>query len=165
MNKAEREKKLKILLPVLIIISGFVWLPNFQRKPSKEGQSNITKKKTASDSYDLTALIASSSQNIQKQKSSFQDWGRNPFMVEGWEPTIQDEGKITEEIPVEEIIPESKIVLNGIFWNKKKPGALINDEVVGIGTRLNNFTVINISPESVMINDGEKEMILKMRKY
>ena len=50
---------------------------------------------------------------------------------------------------------QSRVVLTGILWDKDNPLAIIDDNVVKIGERVGNKTVIDIKRDRVILSDGE----------
>lgn len=52
--------------------------------------------------------------------------------------------------------------LQGISWDEKKPQALIGGEIVKEGDTLGNSKVIKINKDSVLLNDGTKDLELKL---
>ena len=78
-------------------------------------------------------------------KTNFNFWGRNPFAP--------------EQAPVE---AAAKLVLNGIMWDEKRPLAIIDNEVVGIGSKIGEHTVKDIKKDSVTLNDGANDLELRL---
>ncbi|MCA9404945.1 MAG: hypothetical protein KC684_00260 [Candidatus Omnitrophica bacterium] len=170
MDRGAREKKLKILLPVLIVISIFVWLPNFQGGAKKTGSlTNFSDQDGAENIEDLFAKISLYSTDEKKQLSSFEDWGKNPFVTENWiaERALQTQEALPEgmgDAGPQRIDQGQNIVLNGIFWNSQKPSALINNEVLGVGMQLNGYKVVKITRKTVVVDDGVNVLELRMQE-
>lgn len=57
----------------------------------------------------------------------------------------------------------SGVLLEGIVYDKANPMALINNQVVKIGSRVGINTVINIKQNSVILNDGTKDFELRLK--
>lgn len=78
-------------------------------------------------------------------KTTFSSWGRNPFLLEPAAVNVFE-----------------KLVLNGILWDEKEPMAIINDEVVKIGDKAGGSTIVGITQNKVILNDGieNSELIL-----
>jgi len=95
------------------------------------------------------------------KRSEFASWGRSPFVP----PTVPKETKAEALVP--QIVPkETKaevLNLSGIMWHKKNPQALINGAIVGIGGRVGKNTVVNITRESVILNDGARNFRLRLK--
>jgi hypothetical protein len=53
------------------------------------------------------------------------------------------------------------LTLSGIFYDTKKPLALINDEMVSEGQIIDGKRVIKITPNEVILTDQEREYRLK----
>lgn len=78
-------------------------------------------------------------------KTDFIAWGRNPF--------------VQKESPGAKV---SKLVLGGIMWNVENPKAMINNEIVGIGDKVGGNTVVDIKKNSVTVNDGTEDFVLRL---
>jgi hypothetical protein len=52
--------------------------------------------------------------------------------------------------------------LDGIVWDKKSPKAMIGGVIVGVGERIGEYSIIGITPDSVILTDGENEIKLKL---
>jgi len=50
------------------------------------------------------------------------------------------------------------IALSGILWDDKAPKAVINGEIVGIGDKINKYSVVDIDRNTVTLNDGTKDI-------
>ena len=53
--------------------------------------------------------------------------------------------------------------LNGIMYTPTSPQAIINDTIVTEGDMVSGFSVVKISPESVMVSSGEEEFELELQ--
>jgi hypothetical protein len=53
--------------------------------------------------------------------------------------------------------------VGGIIWDAESPRALINEEVVEKGDKIGQYTVKEIRQESVILNDGVKDLELKLQ--
>lgn len=87
-------------------------------------------------------------------------WGqRNPFEA------IPADQKIVKK-KQDKTRDRSAVVydLTGIFWNEQKPSAIINDLVVDIGSVVGLSTVKEIRPEEVVLFDGAKDIVLRLRQ-
>ncbi|MFA6358223.1 MAG: hypothetical protein WCY09_06125 [Candidatus Omnitrophota bacterium] len=58
---------------------------------------------------------------------------------------------------------QSGVALTGILWDKNKPLAIIDGEVVKIGQRVGDKTLIEIKRDRVILSDGEtlSEVVLE----
>lgn len=104
-----------------------------------ENKSNITSS---------SADIAKAAPSIESNKSELK-------------PSIKTEPEKTIKpriIPTK--FPDLK--LNGIFYQKTKPSAIINGKTVYIGEEINGVKVISIEPESVTVQFEDEKRILKM---
>lgn len=56
----------------------------------------------------------------------------------------------------------SPMLLSGILWDEKNPSAIINGRIVGIGDKVDGNTVVSIKQDSVILNDGISDFILRL---
>ena len=74
-------------------------------------------------------------------------WGRDPFVLQ------------------ESTAPERvSLKLMGITAgdDKRKAMAVINDDIVTVGSKVGNYKVVQINKHEVVLNDGTKDTVLKM---
>ena len=79
------------------------------------------------------------------KRSKFTSWKRNPF-------TLQKTSSKAFK----------GLVLSGIMWDKGKPLAIINGEIVKIGDNVSGNIVVDIKQDRVILNDGIKDFELKL---
>ncbi len=77
------------------------------------------------------------------KRSNYSSWGRNPFLLQ-----------------VTPIRTFGGLILNGIMWDKKNPLAIINEEIVKIGDKVDGNTVVGIEQDRAILNDGNKNIEL-----
>ena len=127
----------KAILAVLALIAVFVWY---------NGLKSFSKQKTNAPSGDMEA--SSSRQEIkQKKRSGHKEWGRDPFMV--------------TQTPVSS---SSALALDGIVYDEKDSYVLINNQLLHIGDEVNGNRVVDIQQDTVILNDGNKNIELKLEQ-
>ena len=141
MNK---ERKLKIALPILIIIMAFVWGPVIMGAGSKKKTDGHNEhigiiSGGHGGGTDLSLLDGSGAR--KRARTSYASWDRNPFML----------GQSQDSINVE-----------GIIWEQGKPKAMINGNFVGIGDYIGDSMIVDITRNSVTIKDDRGEMEIKL---
>lgn len=55
-----------------------------------------------------------------------------------------------------------ELKLDGIVWDKQNPKAMIGGVIVGVGEKVGEYTIINITPQSVILTDGVTEIQLRI---
>ena len=80
----------------------------------------------------------------KRNDSEFKDWGRNPFVL------------------AEGITAVTGLNLIGILWDADSPQAIINEEIVRVGDRVEGNEVVDILKDRVILHDGEKEFELRL---
>lgn len=124
---------MQIFLPFLIAAALVVWvrgLGSFRKKgsPGVFDDGSLAPS-TRMPSSDILAR--------ERLRSSYQEWGRNPFELDA----EKSQGSI----------------LSGILWDRGNPQAVINGEIVDIGTKAGLYTVVDIQNDRVILNDGAKD--------
>jgi len=132
-------KKLIILailgtLAVFSLFYGIFTPPKIRRPPQvKESDIQLERKVPLSEEPILTKRVA--------KRTNYASWGRNPFTPKAISTATG---------------------LTGILWDDKIPKAIINDNVMGIGDKVDGKTVIDIQRDKVILNDGSKNFELRL---
>jgi len=77
-------------------------------------------------------------------------WGRDPFLLDA--SNVKEQG-------IEDM------ALNGIVSDKENPYAIINNDVVKLGDKVNDMTVIEINEKSVVLEQDGQKHILELNAY
>ena len=135
----------KVLVLVILSISAVISLIYGVTAPPKRRTSVSPNAVAASraGSIPSAAIIVPTQRTTKKTK--FTSWGRNPFAPTGIAGAAG-----------------SKPVLNGIVWDNQSPTAILNDDIVGIGDKVGTNTVVDITPNSVVLNDGTENFELRL---
>ncbi|HNX81754.1 MAG TPA: hypothetical protein PKL77_06365 [Candidatus Omnitrophota bacterium] len=93
------------------------------------------------------APFVSPSLDRQKNEKLQGPWVRDPFSGQSYTP---NEGGVALE-------------LKGVIWDEKTPQALVNDSIVQIGDSIGPYKIVNITAQSIVIQDGliQKEIKLE----
>lgn len=139
----DRQKKLKIALPVLFVIMAFVWGPILLGGTRKSGQKPETSSaaggETSTNQGDMMDIVAMSSTGIrQKARTSYDAWGQNPFMLAK---------------------PPRAIVVEGVLWDPANPQVMINGEILSVGGTIGTNVIIGIRPNSVVLQTASGETV------
>ena len=73
-------------------------------------------------------------------------WKRNPFTKGG---IFTSSGN-------------ASLYLTGIMWDEKKPQAIVGDEVVKEGDMIENYRIVKINKDNVIISGDKGEKTLKI---
>jgi len=128
----DKNKKIAILV-VLVIVAAVVWAPR-GRKTSSGG---------AKDSLPSIQAAAAQAKPLQRKRTEFVDWGRDPFVWGG--------------------LGVSGLALSGIIWDEQAPYAIINGKIVHPGDEISGKTVKSIEPTQVILTDGSKDYPLNLK--
>ncbi|MEK6733469.1 MAG: hypothetical protein AABY55_07565 [Candidatus Omnitrophota bacterium] len=77
-------------------------------------------------------------------------WGRDPFLLDA--PDIKERGMEDME-------------LNGIVSDRQSPYAIINNNVVKLGDKVNGMTVIEINEKNVVLDENGQRHTLELNLY
>lgn len=139
----KKNKQSKILLPVLIVILIFVWVRVFKAPtPKRRARGESGSLEITLHENKLLSFVSTSEQ--KRAKTSYGSWGGNPFVLQLSSRTI------------------TKLVLNGIVWDKVTPRAIISNDIVRIGDKIGNNTVVDIKQDRVILNDGTSNFELRL---
>ncbi|TAN63063.1 hypothetical protein EPN16_00395 [bacterium] len=132
--------KKKIILTILAAISLLVWLRGF-------GVFSKNKQAREAAIIKTSGPILSAPQGMAVPRTRYKDYKRNPF-------SAADLGR--DEGP--------GLQLGGIISDNEGLYALINDQVVRAGDSVGANKVIDIKENKVILNDGGKDIELKLEE-
>ncbi|OGX44609.1 MAG: hypothetical protein A3G37_03485 [Omnitrophica WOR_2 bacterium RIFCSPLOWO2_12_FULL_46_30] len=135
--KPEGKNKKKLILGILLGLSIFIWGRNLAPVKKKLGEIGRQFKAVAS-------------QHMPKRKAlrtQAKDYGRNPFVASG----VSESGI-------------SGLQLGGIISDAKERYALINDQIAHPGDIIGAYKVVRIDEFGVIVNDGNKDIELKLEQ-
>jgi len=142
----DKQKKLKIALPILFVVLAFVWGPIFFGSSSKRAAdnnriraSNSSQKNTGG----MRSAALSRSGSQKKSRSTYTEWGQNPFMLKR---------------------SAKALYIEGIMWDDQNPSAIINGNIVGVGDTVESKTIVDIRPNSVIISGDDGEIELRLNE-
>lgn len=136
-------KKVIILIVLSIcalfsIIYGLTAAPRL-RSRSLPGQDELVIREEA--------RIAKEAMKLERvtERTEFAEYKKNPFIPK-----------------VKHAEAKRDVILNGILWDKTTPAAIINNEVVGVGDVIEGNTVVGITPNKVILNNGAGDFELTL---
>lgn len=79
-------------------------------------------------------------------------------------PVSSPEEAMTNTLPaaVVEPPPAPELKLKGIFFNPRRPSAVVNDRTVYVGDRVSGFSVLAITPETVTLGNTTETNVLSL---
>ncbi len=140
----KREKILKIVWPFLIGILVLVWGQALKTADPQRSSDQSRDTVVIAGSGGGAPVFVTSEMSGQSKKSSYPDWGRNPFVVSS---------AVSQEF-----------ILGGVLWDVNKPAAIINGEIVVRGGWVGPYIVVDVRQDRVILNDGEKDLELRLEK-
>ena len=129
--------KKKIILITLAVISIFVWSRGLGVF-SGNRQDKFRPK---------GGFPSSDTQGRQVKRTEYKDYKKNPFII-ARVSEAQGEG----------------LQLAGIISDDSGLYALINDQIAHLGDKIGEYTVIDITQGKVILNDGAKNIELKLQE-
>jgi len=135
-----KNKKI-FILALLVVIMLFVWIRSC---------SLVSKKTRLKGSLPKGASMETESKSLaiikqrMRPKSQYNEWDRSPFVLQKSKRN------------------DSGLILGGIFWDKDKPQAIINNQIVGLGEELEGYRVIEIKKDRVILSDGANKIELRL---
>ncbi len=137
-----RDKKVIILI-VVLVLGGISLIYGITASPKGKTKAVYTNEDRAPADLRRAPAQTAASTHRRAKKSKFASWKRSPFVPSG-----------SPASPV--------LVLNGIMWDKTSPTAMIGDTIVKKGDKIGGNTVIEITPDKVVLNDGTKDIGLRL---
>jgi hypothetical protein len=141
----------KITLGVLCLIVVLVWVRGCSSSRPPGGQDDSTGSSgdpafPTGEIARLTALILAEDRPDDRAKTTYTQWGRNPFV----------QGAAQTESPA--------LTIEGITWDEKNPIAVISGEIYNVGDSLGANTIVEIQRDRVILGDGENTFELRLKK-
>lgn len=136
---------------ILIVVMLFVFGNTVKKSHNRDMKNSRPK---AADSAVMPVVQANKPDNkslydMLEQRVKSIELKRDPFTAVS---IVSEEG------------PHSAISLTGIFWDKTKPLAIIEGNVVKKGGRVGDKTVVDIKRDRVILRDGESLSELKLAR-
>ncbi|HLD82840.1 MAG TPA: hypothetical protein VI976_02705 [Candidatus Omnitrophota bacterium] len=128
---------------VLVVIFIFAWgntIKLWRRRPA------VIKVPEAVPGQNVLKPAATAQEGLSPKPKEGLQWVRDPFS-----------GKIYSHQGL-----GVDLSLSGILWDAKRPQALINDRICNIGDVINGCKVLEIQKNKVILNDGSKQIELKI---
>ena len=140
-----REKTLKIVLPVLILAAAMVWGRALIGLRPAQSPISVVPPLARRPALEHAVMPVERAGGVPRQKkSSYEDWGRNPFMSS--------------------LAVSQGPTLDGILWDVNNPVAIVNGEIAGKGDSVGPYVVVEVQPDRVILNDGGKDIELRLEK-
>lgn len=138
-------KKQRLILGILMAVAIIVWIRNLTVKPVRSHRP-ASVSPTVLPSPSSVAPVPSS-----PQMSRYTEWGGNPFEIE------------RRTTPTLSATTPGGHTLSGILWDPKAPSAVIDNQLVSVGDKLNSWEVVEIHKEEVILSDGLTTQTLKVQ--
>ncbi|MCK4881406.1 MAG: hypothetical protein KAS92_00105 [Candidatus Omnitrophica bacterium] len=55
--------------------------------------------------------------------------------------------------------------LEGIVWDSRSPTAVINNKIVGLGSQIKGYTVVDIQKDRVILNDNVRNIKIPLKLF
>lgn len=138
----EKNKRNLFILGGVMLIAVGVWMRGLTA-PVKTGKAPGNPLPPSQSSLSSPAIRRETP--ARRARTEFSEWGRNPFLLEG---------ELAQGV--------RGLVLNGIVWDESTPLAIINDQVLGVGSQIRNSKIIKITQMEVFLKEGDDEFILRL---
>lgn len=143
------KKKLEVIAAVVLTLILITLLANIILKEMRRHGTLKPLSGAPVASSGTTGLISTGKTPDMKRDTSVLAWGRDPFVLRESAPTMID--------------GIDSLRLMGITTGKKGAMiAIINNEMVSTGSYIGKFKVIKILGDRVVVNDGGKNVDLRM---
>ncbi len=146
------KKKLEIIVIIILaLVFIFILAGSFKKTRSKMPSAEQKTSQAILPEQEITPLFATRHEkSMEKTKDNKElAWGRDPFML--------------HDIGTGVVDTVENLKLMGITVGKNtKSMAIINDEIVSVGSKIGKFKIVSIMSNKVVVTDGEKNYDLKL---
>jgi len=141
-NTVETVVTIALVMILLLAVASL-----FERQKKAVDKTKITKP-NISKQNDQKANIAPATPDFKdlEARSKALAWGADPFTYR----------------PLHPIDAVGDFKLDGVVWDKQSPKAIVSGMIVGVGEKVGEYTIVDITPDSVILSDGIKEIELKI---
>ncbi len=139
---ADNKKKIELTITGIGIIILIFLIANHMPK-SKDNKS--VSKAEPYPTSEVTILAVS-----EVGSDSSVKWGRDPFLLDT--SNVKEQGM-------------EDLVLNGIVSDRDNPYAIINNDVVKLGDKVNGMTIIEINEKNVVLEQDGQKHTLELNLY
>ncbi|MBU4343175.1 MAG: type 4a pilus biogenesis protein PilO [Candidatus Omnitrophica bacterium] len=71
---------------------------------------------------------------------------------------------ISKARPADDMVRKTELKLEGITFRRESPTAIINSDVVKVGSKIGNLTVKQVLPDAVVLSDGVEDHVLSIER-
>lgn len=139
-------KKIELIATIVLAIVFLVFLISTLKKVSKKPKAVpvVERKITLTKHQKLTTKGPPAKSRAERVEAEEEItslvWGRDPFV-------LLETGAMETGAPIS---------LGGIIWDKRRPKAMINNEIYKVGDKIGNIEIVDIKRNSVLIKvDGK----------
>ena len=138
----DNKKKIELTITgISVIILIFLIMNHISKPKANKSISNIEPYST-SEAAILAAPGVGSDSSVK--------WGRDPFLLDT--SNVKEHGM-------------EDLVLNGIVSDRDNPYAIINNDVVKLGDKVNGMTVIEINENNVVLDENGQRHTLELNLH
>jgi len=145
LKNIDKKQKTELTITAIgIVILVILFLANIV-KPKKAGHEPAIVQVPPS----LSSLIPPVTS--ADEHASMASWDKDPFYPEA--PFINSGSGI------------AGVILNGIVWDAKNSYAIINNDIVKLGDKVNEMTVVEINEKNVVLDENGQRHTLELNLY
>ena len=144
-ERSNTKKKIELTITGIGIIALIFLLMSYL--PKSKGNKLVSASRVTGVSFTSFQPRASS---LELEASGSASWGRDPFLLDT--PNVK-----------EQVLGD--MTLNGIVADKQSPYAIINNDIVKLGDKVNGMTVIEINEKNVVLDENGQRHTLELNLY
>lgn len=137
-----RNKKVIILIVLVIIAAMSIVYGVTASRPKRQAEEPAV----TTDETQQVPPQGATSFHRRAKRSQYTSWKRSPFLASGLSSS------------------SSSLSLSGIINSGRGLKAAIGDSIVGKGDTIGNYKVVDIKKDRVILNDGTKNVELKLKE-
>lgn len=143
----DKQQKQLIITAGLVLVLLTVWINALIVIKKRASRKKVTPKTAVAEVQNESSKLPQLVKQPEYPKETDLEWLRDPFsgkFYTGYKGDAAD------------------LKLAGILWDKEKPQAIINNEVVSVGNSISSYIVVEIKQYSVVLTDGSNVFELKL---
>ncbi|PIW68467.1 MAG: hypothetical protein COW10_02425 [Candidatus Omnitrophica bacterium CG12_big_fil_rev_8_21_14_0_65_42_8] len=140
---ADNKKKIELTITgISVIILIFLIANHMPKSKDNKSVSKVEPYPTSEAGFEVM--------NNERRAASDENWGRDPFLL--------DTSNVKEQVL-------GDMTLNGIVADRESPYAIINNDVVKLGDKVNGMTIIEINENNVVLDENGQRHTLELNVY
>ena len=146
MKQSQQQLAILVALGAVMIVVYAQPFGRRTRSAARQVEAEAVSSPSATDaprsSVPVSSEAAAQGRQAQREHEASLTWRRDPFTRSGSAAGVRG------------------LTLSGILWDPQKPIAILNEQMVSVGDEVEDYQVLEIRPDRVLLTDGTETIQL-----